>query len=312
MLGRAVVPDGNATGLPLVVHHELGLLQPFEQEVEDAAGLVPVDADDVAGEVGIDKHALAARVGVGADHRMQHRLEGLDGGDQRIVATRTQRLAEPRHLPAVHGAQAFEVFLQPRRQPVVGLAGAGPAGVAAGRWGDGDLDRGAQRRLGLPTDVGMPVVDRRRVFAVGDDHLQFGCTGLALEIRARRYRAEHLGQRHMLGRRDGLRPEEDHLEVKQRLAQFGLDRVGEGLGQVNPFDPGGEVGHPRLGPDVLVAPLDVDQLEGLGIGHGVTPSGRGFWAGDYCQCSRRFSIQVMPRTTLTPSRPAPAARPSRR
>ena len=47
-------------------------------------------------------------------NRVDHRLEGLDGGHQCLVAALAQRLAKALDLPAVLGAEAIEVALQTR------------------------------------------------------------------------------------------------------------------------------------------------------------------------------------------------------
>lgn len=79
MLGRSVVPDGNAVSFPLVVHHEFGFFHPVEQKAQYTDRFMAIDAFDVSGKVAVDKNTFTVGVRVDAYHRVNHRFEGLDG-----------------------------------------------------------------------------------------------------------------------------------------------------------------------------------------------------------------------------------------
>src|SRR4051812_41894408 len=68
-----VVPERDATRLPLEANGVLGTVDLLEQQVEDVAALPWREVDYLAGEARVDVQHRFPRVGVNPDHRMDRR-----------------------------------------------------------------------------------------------------------------------------------------------------------------------------------------------------------------------------------------------
>ena len=111
MLRAAVVPNRDASRLPLVVNHEFGFFEPVFEKIKDALSLLSVDTQDSFRKARVDKNTGSSRVGIGANDWVYDRLVSLDRCHERIISSRTQNVPEPGYLPGVLRLQSLEIGL---------------------------------------------------------------------------------------------------------------------------------------------------------------------------------------------------------
>ena len=160
MLGRTIVPDGHAIGLPREPHLVLGdarLALEVAEEVGGARHLVEAEAhilgrvvvDEVGGEAADVQHLLAG-FGVGAHHRVL--------GGRMLLGERAALLGRHHRaegvLDAVAGEERIDLGLDLVGQVPVGLHHVDPDGVAAHRRALDAAQHAAHGRILAPQAVG--------------------------------------------------------------------------------------------------------------------------------------------------------------
>ncbi|PAV68341.1 hypothetical protein WR25_13238 [Diploscapter pachys] len=159
MLRCAIVPDRHVSRLPAPSHRVLRLGDLILKDLEDAIGILPIEADEMLDEIAEQQRLLAG-------HRMDvnHRMFGfVDGGSEDLAMTSDGlrgRLGPGGGIVigvGVDRAQTLDQRLERRGQPFIGGDRIRPEGVAArGR----DHQRAQDRRGGeggQEGDVRMPL-----------------------------------------------------------------------------------------------------------------------------------------------------------
>lgn len=223
--GAAVVPDADVTDLPAVPDGVLRQGLVGEQQVEDAAALGVRDARDVRGEPRVDEQALATGLRVDAHDGV---LDRGQLGDLLAVPhvadppTPAQVGSTPLAVAVVHGGQPVGLVAHRCGERLVGQLAVHPARVTAVRRELYRAQDRAQRRLLHEGDVGVPDVGEGELRVVAVDVVDLRERG-RLVARGDRVTssdlAEAAAELDLVGVGEVLAPEEEHLEVDQRLAE---------------------------------------------------------------------------------------------
>jgi hypothetical protein len=247
---RAVVPEHHVVRLPLVAIDVFRAGAQVEQLGQQRAALVLGQADDAGREMLADEQRLAARFRMRAPDRVH---DGLDLVDLRLGQVRAPRIALLQvgvaRQVAVLRLRTLDGALQVRRQAVPGRVLVGEQRVAADGRQLLRVQHRAQARRFLVRQVGMPQVagvaqaDRLAVFADvrNDQHLGlFGQLELAQHVDLQG--AEAAAERHLLGGRDALVAEHQHVIIEMGAVDAREIGVAERLRQVEAHDLGAERG----------------------------------------------------------------------
>ena len=240
VLGAAVVPDGDAVGLPAPAHLVLGDKGLADQEAQQVVGagvgvLTEAHAPRrvVVGEVGgegVDVEDLLAGFRVGAHHR----VFGV-----RVLGLQRQALVD-RHgggegrLETVVGAQVFDLLLDRLRQALVGQGHVCPQGVATHRWAFHAAQHTAHGRGFAPAAIAVPGILVAVAWLVGAlvNLHQAWRVGMARRHWVVFQLAELAGEGHMGRAGDVLIAQEQHFVLEQQPPDFSeqaviVDRLGE-------------------------------------------------------------------------------------
>ena len=255
VLGGAVVPHSQGVGLPAQAGLDFGHGDQHIQLGQQRVALHTRQAFDVAGECGVHVQNLFAGDGMHAHHGVFHRrVFGAGLGQLLAAAVFAQQVFGPAaDLPGVHGGECFQVGLELGRQLLIGGGQARPDGVAAAGRDDLRIQAGAHGWVVAPGDVGVPVVGSAGALGGAFHNLDFG---LAVHTRKEGFDLIHMakgaGELHLLLWRELLVTKEDDFVLGQRVLQFGLGHIAQGLGQVQAVNGRTDVGGVGLGGKAFV------------------------------------------------------------
>jgi len=153
----------------------------------------------------------------------------------------------------VHGAERFQIGFEVGGQGFVGGGHARPDSVATAGRNDLRIQTGANGWIGLPSDVGVPVVVGCGALGCAFHNLYFG---LALHPGEKSLDlidlAKDAGERQLLCRRELLIPKKDHLKLGQGRSQLSLSQLTQWLRQVQTMERGPDIGGVGFGQKALV------------------------------------------------------------